>query len=167
MNADKYSSAKDIFDQLFSRNIVETLVSYTNEYGKHLFETKHSSNFVLQLMQPCLGKGHHFFMDNFYNRSSCQELLTYKTHTTGTLYSNRKDLCIWNSYFIYQQFHKSTTFLQFRDLLMQSLITLPNTEISGKNLAALTSTRARPKQINSLSLTSTGSTQQHFLEKIP
>ncbi|XP_035742917.1 uncharacterized protein LOC118450966 [Vespa mandarinia] len=67
MNADKYSSAKNIFDQLFSRNVVETLVSCTNEYGKYLFETKHSSNFVLRLMQPCLGKGHHLFMDNFYN----------------------------------------------------------------------------------------------------
>ncbi|CAK9813111.1 hypothetical protein ANTPLA_LOCUS7676 [Anthophora plagiata] len=40
MNADEYSSAKDIFDQLFSRNIIETLVSCTNYYGKHLFETK-------------------------------------------------------------------------------------------------------------------------------
>ena len=40
MNAAKYSSARDIFDQLFSRNIVETLVSCTNYYGKHSFETK-------------------------------------------------------------------------------------------------------------------------------
>ncbi|KAI4480416.1 hypothetical protein M0802_014246 [Mischocyttarus mexicanus] len=59
MNADRNSSAKDIFDQLFSRNIVQTL---------------------------------------------------------------------------------------FRNLLIQSLIGLPHTEISGKNLVALTPTRGRAKQ---------------------
>ncbi|KAI4474031.1 hypothetical protein M0802_015828 [Mischocyttarus mexicanus] len=40
MNADRNSSAKDIFDQLFSRNIVQTLVSCTNCYAKHLFDTR-------------------------------------------------------------------------------------------------------------------------------
>ncbi|KAI4485674.1 hypothetical protein M0802_012623 [Mischocyttarus mexicanus] len=40
MNADRNSSAKDIFDQLFSRSIVQTLVSCTNCYGKHLFDTR-------------------------------------------------------------------------------------------------------------------------------
>lgn len=56
---------------------------------------------------------------------------------------------------------------KFRDLLIQSLIGLPHTEISGKNLVALTPTRGRPKQINALPLTSTNCPLQHFLEKIP
>ncbi|CAK9803072.1 hypothetical protein ANTQUA_LOCUS3569 [Anthophora quadrimaculata] len=57
--------------------------------------------------------------------------------------------------------------VEFRDLLIQSLIAPPNTEISGKSLAALTPIRGRPRQINSLPMASTSSTQQHFLEKIP
>ncbi|CAK9832786.1 PiggyBac transposable element-derived protein 4 [Anthophora retusa] len=282
-NVDKYSSARDIFEQLFSRNIVETLVRCTNNYGKNLFETMRpvtrnastfnfietdeeellkflglcllqgksddidktpkTSSLVLRLMQQYLNKGHHLFMDNFYNSIELsKKLLEHKTHTTGTLRSNRKGnpeevtskklnkgehiwrrqgqiyvskwrdkrevlsittnhhpeivevtnkfgqknkkpndlaeynlnmsgvdryLCVWNSYFIYRQFHKSTTFLQFRDLLIQSLIALPDTEISGKSLAALTPIRGRPRQINSSPMASTSSTQQHFLEKIP
>ncbi|CAK9832785.1 PiggyBac transposable element-derived protein 4 [Anthophora retusa] len=232
-------------------------------------KTPKTSSLVLRLMQQYLNKGHHLFMDNFYNSIELsKKLLEHKTHTTGTLRSNRKgnpeevtskklnkgehiwrrqgqiyvskwrdkrevlsittnhhpeivevtnkfgqknkkpndlaeynlnmsgvdrcdqmvsyyssprksirwykkllfhllDLCVWNSYFIYRQFHKSTTFLQFRDLLIQSLIALPDTEISGKSLAALTPIRGRPRQINSSPMASTSSTQQHFLEKIP
>nr|CAH7748852.1 unnamed protein product [Callosobruchus chinensis] len=43
-------------------------------------------------MKPFLMKGHELFMDNFYNSYQLSEkLLTLKTHTTGTLRSDRKD----------------------------------------------------------------------------
>ena len=233
-------------------------------------ETSKTSSLVLRLMKPYLNKGHHLFMDNFYNSIKLsKELLKHKTHTTGTLRFNRKgnpkevtskklkrgehvwrrngpiyvskwrdkrdvlsittnhhpemvevtnkfgqkrikpndiaeynlnmsgvdrcdqmisyyssprkskrwykkllfhllDICVWNSYFIYRKFHKSKTFLQFRDSLIRSLIALPNTEISGKNLAKSTSTRGRPMKISSFinSVVSTNC-KQHFLEKIP
>lgn len=50
-----------------------------------------TANIVLQLMQPYLNKGHHLFMDNFYNSVDLStHLLSKKTHTTGTLRSNRR-----------------------------------------------------------------------------
>lgn len=46
---------------------------------------------VLRLMSPYLNRGHHLVMDNFYNSAKLSEnLLKHKTHTTGTLRSNRK-----------------------------------------------------------------------------
>ncbi|XP_065356042.1 piggyBac transposable element-derived protein 4-like [Calliphora vicina] len=46
---------------------------------------------VLKLMDPFLNRGHHLFMDNYYNSvKMSQTLLHYKTHTTGTLRFNRK-----------------------------------------------------------------------------
>ena len=54
-------------------------------------ETSKTSSLVLRLIQPYLSKGHHLFMDNFYNSIELsKELLKHKTHTTGTLRSNRK-----------------------------------------------------------------------------
>ncbi|XP_065370768.1 piggyBac transposable element-derived protein 4-like [Calliphora vicina] len=46
---------------------------------------------VLKLMDSFLNRGHHLFMDNYYNSVKLsQTLLHYKTHTTGTLRFNRK-----------------------------------------------------------------------------
>lgn len=46
---------------------------------------------VLRLMKPFLNKGHHIVMDNYYNSVSLsKKLLRLKTHSTGTLRSNRK-----------------------------------------------------------------------------
>lgn len=46
---------------------------------------------VLRLMEPFLDKGHHLIMDNYYNSVPlCNKLLQRKTHTTGTLRTNRK-----------------------------------------------------------------------------
>lgn len=45
---------------------------------------------VLRLMKPFLKKGHHIFMDNYYNSVTlCNKLLKQKTHVTGTLRKNR------------------------------------------------------------------------------
>nr|CAI5853426.1 unnamed protein product [Callosobruchus analis] len=44
------------------------------------------NSLVLRLLQPFLDKGHHIYMDNFYNSVQLSEiLLKGKTHTTGTL----------------------------------------------------------------------------------
>lgn len=49
---------------------------------------------VLRLMQPYLDKGHHLFMDNFYNSIGMSNtLLSRKTHSTDTLRPNRKGVC--------------------------------------------------------------------------
>lgn len=46
---------------------------------------------VMRLMKPYLMKGHELFMDNYYNSYELSEkLLSFKTHTNGTLRSNRK-----------------------------------------------------------------------------
>ncbi|XP_044745115.1 piggyBac transposable element-derived protein 4 [Coccinella septempunctata] len=46
---------------------------------------------VLRLLGPFLNKGHHVFMDNFYNSVSLSsELLKLRTHSTGTLRANRR-----------------------------------------------------------------------------
>ncbi|XP_036319946.1 piggyBac transposable element-derived protein 4-like [Rhagoletis pomonella] len=48
-------------------------------------------NIVHRLMAPYLNKGHHLIMDNFYNSVELsKDLLSYKTHVTGTLRVNRK-----------------------------------------------------------------------------
>ncbi|CAH2014457.1 unnamed protein product [Acanthoscelides obtectus] len=49
------------------------------------------NSLVLRLLEPFLDKGHHIYMDNFYNSVQLSEiLLQRKTHSTGTLRSNRK-----------------------------------------------------------------------------
>ncbi|KAG5887412.1 hypothetical protein JTB14_024611 [Gonioctena quinquepunctata] len=46
---------------------------------------------VFRLMQPYLMKGHTLFMDNYYNSVTLSEkLLNSRTHSVGTLRSNRK-----------------------------------------------------------------------------
>ncbi|CAG5046111.1 unnamed protein product [Parnassius apollo] len=53
---------------------------------------KKSEKIVLRLMRPYLLKGHQLYMDNYYNSVTLsQKLVDLKTHTTGTLRSNRKD----------------------------------------------------------------------------
>lgn len=53
--------------------------------------TGKTQRLVLQLMQPYMNKGHHLFMDNFYNSVNLSSiLLSNRTHTTGTLRSDRK-----------------------------------------------------------------------------
>ncbi|XP_061717571.1 piggyBac transposable element-derived protein 4-like [Cydia pomonella] len=53
---------------------------------------KKTEKIVMRLMDPYLLKGHHLYMDNYYNSSTLsQKLLDLETHTTGTLRSNRKD----------------------------------------------------------------------------
>ena len=48
---------------------------------------------VMRLMQSYLNKGHHLFMDNYYNSLPLSnKLLSKKTHVTGTLRINRKGL---------------------------------------------------------------------------
>lgn len=61
--------------------------------GKNVENTSSSkvNDLVLRLMKNYLNKGHHLFMDNFYNSVGLSKiLLQNKTHTTGTLRSNRK-----------------------------------------------------------------------------
>lgn len=49
------------------------------------------NDLVIRLMKPYLNKGHHLYMDNFYNSVDLSNILyKMKTHTTGTLRSNRK-----------------------------------------------------------------------------
>lgn len=46
---------------------------------------------VIRLMQPYLNKGHHLFIDNYYNSVTlANRLLQNQTHVTGTLRSNRR-----------------------------------------------------------------------------
>jgi len=53
--------------------------------------TSKIDNLVQRLMAPYLNKGHHLFMDNYYNSVNLSNLLLkHKTHTTGTLRSNRR-----------------------------------------------------------------------------
>lgn len=55
-------------------------------------KTSKTAKIVLKLMQPYLDKGHHLYMDNFYNSVSLStHLLSRQTHTTGTLRSDRKE----------------------------------------------------------------------------
>ncbi|CAH3967358.1 unnamed protein product [Pieris brassicae] len=57
----------------------------------HESESK-TEKLVLRLMRPYLLRGHHLFMDNFYNSvKMAHKLLDLKTHCTGTLRTNRKD----------------------------------------------------------------------------
>ncbi|CAK1587174.1 unnamed protein product [Parnassius mnemosyne] len=60
--------------------------------GKDKSETgKKTQNIVLKLLEPYLFKGHHVFMDNFYNSVELShKLLSLRTHSCGTLRKNRK-----------------------------------------------------------------------------
>lgn len=80
--------------KLFELNTPDGYVLNIEIYeGKshNIEKTSKTSSLVLRLMQPYLNKGHHLFMDNFYNCVELsKELLKHKTHTTGTLRPNRK-----------------------------------------------------------------------------
>uniref|UniRef100_A0A1A9V134 DDE_Tnp_1_7 domain-containing protein n=1 Tax=Glossina austeni TaxID=7395 RepID=A0A1A9V134_GLOAU len=62
--------------------------------GKVTYEVSSLSvvdSVVMRLMEPYLLKGHALFMDNYYNSVGLSNrLLSFKTHTTGTLRTNRK-----------------------------------------------------------------------------
>lgn len=62
----------------------------TTEQSINETESK-TEKLVMRLMRPYLLRGHHLFMDNFYNSVNLsQKLIDLKTHCTGTLRSNRK-----------------------------------------------------------------------------
>lgn len=230
-----------------------------------------TQNIVLRLMDPYLSKGHHVYMDNYYNSIRLSErLLQSQTHTTGTLRSNRKgnpkdviakklkkgelmwqrkgdiyiskwkdkrdvlsittahhpslievpnrygvkkmkptdiaaynnnmggvdradqmvsyyssprktirwykkvlfhllDLSVWNSYFIYKQFHTKGSFIDFRENLIKSLIQLPGGICEGKDLQNKKTSIGRPlsRKNCSPSNQTIGSSKIHYLEKIP
>lgn len=49
-----------------------------------------TTSLVKRLMDPYLNKGHHLYMDNYYNCVSLsEELLKLKMHSTGTLRKDR------------------------------------------------------------------------------
>lgn len=52
--------------------------------------TSKINTLVLRLLEPFLDKGHIIFMDNYYNSISLSKELRRKTHSAGTLRSNRK-----------------------------------------------------------------------------
>lgn len=54
-------------------------------------ETSKLETLVFSLLEPYLEQGHHLFMDNYYNSVQLsKKLLKRKTHSTGTLRSNRR-----------------------------------------------------------------------------
>ncbi|CAI6360220.1 unnamed protein product [Macrosiphum euphorbiae] len=62
--------------------------------GKNVEVTGNSkiNDLVLRLVKPYLNKGHHLYMDNYYNSVNLSNILyKQRTHTTGTLRSNRKN----------------------------------------------------------------------------
>ncbi|KAG4067093.1 hypothetical protein HA402_000084 [Bradysia odoriphaga] len=230
-----------------------------------------TQNIVLRLMEPYLSRGHHVYMDNYYNSIRLSErLLQSQTHSTGTLRSNRKgnpkdviakklkkgelvwkrkgdvyiskwkdkrdvlsittahhpalievanrygikknkptdiaayndnmggidradqmvsyyssprktirwykkvlfhllDLCVWNSFYIFKQFHGKGAFLDFRDSLIRSLIQLPSEISDGKDLQKknVSLSRSSNKSASPQSVSNSGISKPHYLEKIP
>nr|CAH7734254.1 unnamed protein product [Callosobruchus chinensis] len=58
--------------------------------NKDRLESK-TDTIIMNLMKPFLHKGHELYMDNYYNSVRLsQKLLSFKTHTTGTLRANRR-----------------------------------------------------------------------------
>lgn len=55
------------------------------------------------------------------------------------------DMTVWNSYYLYRRFHPKTTFLQFRESLILSLIQLPASITEGRQLFELTQSLGRPR----------------------
>ncbi|KAJ8910350.1 hypothetical protein NQ315_004549 [Exocentrus adspersus] len=59
--------------------------------GEEIQGNSKIESLVISLLEPYLDRGHHVFMDNFYNGLNlCKKLLKRKTHCTGTLRRNRK-----------------------------------------------------------------------------
>lgn len=76
-----------------SDGYVLNLIMYAGKNYHDENETgKKTEKIVMRLMRPYLLKGHYLFMDNYYNSVTLsQKLLDLKTHSTGTLRTNRKD----------------------------------------------------------------------------
>ena len=71
--------------------LMDFIVHTTKDGFKNLQGTSFSEKVVMHLVKPYLDRGHHLFMDNFYNSVSlANHLLRRKTKLTGTLRSNRK-----------------------------------------------------------------------------
>lgn len=215
---------------------------------------------VFRLLESYLNKGHHLYMDNFYNSYELSKsLLECRTHTTGTLRSNRKgnpkevtqaklakgqhvwrrknniyvskwkdkrdvlaittayepklieisnrygqkktkplaiaryndnmsgidradqmisyyscprktirwykkvifhlfDIAIWNAFYLYKNYVKKVEFVEFRDLIIRSLLDLPADLKDGRNLAAFYSAPKTKPRRNALG---------HVLQAIP
>ncbi|KAJ6634963.1 hypothetical protein Bhyg_13545, partial [Pseudolycoriella hygida] len=105
------SSPRNVFHKIFTGEIMEIITSATNAYARELYSRPvHTSRkspkghdsisddpvgttqkIVETLMAPYFDRGHHLFMDNFYNSVTLSEyLLSKKTHVTGTLRANRR-----------------------------------------------------------------------------
>ncbi|CAG5059230.1 unnamed protein product [Parnassius apollo] len=75
-----------------AEGFVLNIIMYTGKTDDPSDKGKKTENLVLRLMRPYMLKGHHLFMDNYYNSVPLSEkLLDLKTHTNGTLRANRKD----------------------------------------------------------------------------
>ncbi|XP_037036862.1 piggyBac transposable element-derived protein 4-like [Bradysia coprophila] len=78
------------------------------------------------------------------------------------------DMAVWNSYFLYRKLHEKTTFLEFRDSLIMSLIQLPRNVLEGRQLVDMIPSLGRP--ISNLGEPQPGVgqlTDPHIMEKIP
>lgn len=70
---------------------VLNIIMYSGKEETQNSDVSKTEKLVLRLMRPYLLRGHHLFMDNFYNSINLtQKLLDFKTHCTGTLRANRK-----------------------------------------------------------------------------
>uniref|UniRef100_A0A1A9V034 DDE_Tnp_1_7 domain-containing protein n=1 Tax=Glossina austeni TaxID=7395 RepID=A0A1A9V034_GLOAU len=64
---------------------------YKGKVTQEMYSLSVVDSVVMRLMEPYLLKGHSLLMDNYYNSVGLSNrLLTFKTHTTGTLRTNRK-----------------------------------------------------------------------------
>lgn len=70
---------------------VLNIIMYTGK-DDSMEKGKKTEKTVLKLMKPFVLKGHELFMDNYYNSYGLsQKLLDLRTHTNGTLRTNRKE----------------------------------------------------------------------------
>lgn len=79
------------FELTTSDGYLLNMEMYSGTIDKSTPDGTKTEALVLRLMKPYLMKGHELFMDNYYNSVTLSEkLLDYKTHTNGTLRSNRR-----------------------------------------------------------------------------
>ncbi|KAG5880822.1 hypothetical protein JTB14_019466 [Gonioctena quinquepunctata] len=97
-NLDKVKPLMDaqmrIFQSTYSPytpySLDESLLLFRGRLTQDITSSK-TEQLVFRLMQPYLMKGHTLFMDNYYNSVTLSEkLLNSRTHSVGTLRSNRK-----------------------------------------------------------------------------
>nr|CAI5855560.1 unnamed protein product [Callosobruchus analis] len=80
------------FELTTSDGYVLNMEMYSGKINENDGGGTKTENLVLRLMKPYLVKGHHLFMDNYYNSIALSEkLLNLKTHTNVTLRCNRRD----------------------------------------------------------------------------